>query len=67
MRPVQEDTMFVPNFEDYDRERFLVAIAERNEVRNGRTRALQTYHILPHQKAILDRLTVEREILEDPM
>ena len=50
------------NFEDYDRERFLVAIAERNEVRNGRTRALQTYHILPHQKAILDRLTVEREI-----
>ena len=50
------------NFEDYDYERFVAAIAERNEVKRGVGRVLYKYHILPHQKAILDKLTVEREI-----
>ena len=50
------------NFEDYDYARFVAAIAERNEVKRGVGRVLQKYHVLPHQKAILDKLTVEREI-----
>lgn len=50
------------NFEDYDYDRFVAAILERNQVNRSVGRILQTYHILPHQKAILDKLTVEREI-----
>ena len=50
------------NFEDYDYDRFVAAISERNEVNRSVGRVLQKYHILPHQKAILDKLTVEREI-----
>ena len=50
------------NFEDYDYDRFVAAIAERNEVNRAVGRVLQKYHVLPHQKAILDKLTVEREI-----
>ena len=50
------------NFEDYDYERFVAAILERNEVKRNVGRVLQKYHVLPHQKAILDKLTVEREI-----
>ena len=50
------------NFEDYDYERFVAAISERNEVNKSVGRILQKYHVLPHQKAILDKLTVEREI-----
>lgn len=50
------------NFEDYDYERFVTAISERNEVKRSVGRVLQKYHILPHQKAILDKLTVERDI-----
>ena len=50
------------NFEDYDYDRFVEAIAERNEVNRSVGRVLQKYHVLPHQKAILDKLTVEREI-----
>jgi HKD family nuclease len=50
------------NFEDYDYDRFVAAIAERNEVNRSVGRVLQKYHVLPHQKAILDKLTVEREI-----
>ena len=49
-------------FEDYDYNRFLTAISERNAVGRGLGLVLQKYHILPHQKAILDKLTVEREI-----
>ena len=49
-------------FDDYDYDRFVEALAEMKEV-NGRVgRVLQKYYILPHQKAILDKLTVEREI-----
>jgi superfamily II DNA or RNA helicase len=40
----------------------VAAIAERNEVNRSVGRVLQKYHVLPHQKAILDKLTVEREI-----
>ena len=50
------------NFEDYDYERFVAAISERKEVNRSVGRILQKYHVLPHQKAILDKLTVEREI-----
>ena len=50
------------NFEDYDYARFVAAISERNEVKRSVGRILQKYHVLPHQKAILDKLTVEREI-----
>ena len=50
------------NFEDYDYERFVAAISERNEVNRNVGRILQKFHVLPHQKAILDKLTVEREI-----
>ena len=50
------------NFEDYDYNRFVKAIAERNEKTRSIGRVIQRYHILPHQKAILDKLTVEREI-----
>ena len=50
------------NFEDYDYDRFVEAIAERNEVNRSVGRVLQKFHVLPHQKAILDKLTVEREI-----
>lgn len=50
------------NFEDYDHNRFVAAISERNEVNRNIGRILQKYHVLPHQKAILDKLTVEREI-----
>lgn len=50
------------NFEDYDYERFVKAIAERKEVNRSVGRIMYKYHILPHQKAILDKLTVEREI-----
>ena len=50
------------SFEDYDYERFVVAISERHEINRSAGRVLQKYNILPHQKAILDKLTVEREI-----
>ncbi len=50
------------NFEYYDYDRFVAAIAENNKVKTTIGRVLQKYHILPHQKAILDKLTVEREI-----
>ncbi len=50
------------NFEDFDYDRFVAAISERKEVSRSMGRVLQKYNILPHQKAILDKLTVEREI-----
>jgi len=50
------------NFEDYNYDRFVAAISEQNEVGRSVGRVLQKYHVLPHQKAILDKLTVEREI-----
>ncbi len=50
------------NFEDYDYERFVTTISERNKTKRSAGRVLQNFYILPHQKAILDKLTVEREI-----
>ena len=50
------------NFEDFDYDRFVSALAERNEDNKNVRRVLQKYYILPHQKAILDKLTVERNI-----
>lgn len=50
------------HFEDYDYDRFVAAISEKKEVNRTVGRVLQKYHVLPHQKAILDKLTVEREI-----
>ena len=50
------------NFEDYDFDRFAAVIAERNEVKKSVGHLLQKYHVLPHQKAILDKLSVERDI-----